>query len=186
MNGRSRNQFLFGAVLAACYACAGGAAAQDGDAGGIDGIRWTELQKVELVDAPGKHEILGIAEIAPGATAEMHIHEDYEVGYVLEGEFLLKTRGEPDRMVRAGESFRILPKKAHAATNTGKLPMKVLVTYIVDTDKPLAEPPPDGQDPGALRVPHDHLNPCDESSGHRATAFEDAAQRPDASTGATR
>jgi quercetin dioxygenase-like cupin family protein len=84
---------------------------------------------------------LGIANIAPGATADLHIHEDYEVGYVLEGEFLLRTRGEPDRILRAGESFKIAPKRAHAATNTGKVPMKVLVTYIVDTDKPLAEPP---------------------------------------------
>jgi quercetin dioxygenase-like cupin family protein len=126
--------------MAACVAAAA-AASQEKDPGGIEGIKWTELQKVVLADAPGKHEILGIANIAPGATADLHIHEDYEVGYVLEGEFLLKTRGEPDRTLRAGESFRIAPKTPHAATNTGKIPMKVLVTYIVDTDKPLAEPP---------------------------------------------
>lgn len=126
--------------IVGCFAM-GAVSAQELDPGGIEGIKWTELQKVALADAPGKHEILGIANIAPGATADLHIHEDYEVGYVLEGEFLLKTRGEPDRTLRAGESFKIAPKTPHAATNTGKIPMKVLVTYIVDTDKPLAEPP---------------------------------------------
>ncbi|MBN6152204.1 cupin domain-containing protein [Xanthomonas sp. AmX2] len=129
------------ALIVAVGVAVGTVVAQDRDPGGIEGIKWTELQKVVLADAPGKHEILGIANIAPGATAGLHIHEDYEVGYVLEGEFLLKTRGEPDRTLRAGESFKIAPKTAHAATNTGKVPMKVLVTYIVDTDKPLAEPP---------------------------------------------
>ena len=134
------NRSVFALALAGCLGISA-AGAQESDAGGIVGIKWTELQMVALVDSPGKHEILGIADIAPGATAEMHIHEDYEVGYVLEGEFLLKTRGEPDRTIRAGESFRISPKTAHAATNTGTGPMKVLVTYIVDIDKPLAEPP---------------------------------------------
>jgi hypothetical protein len=42
--------------------------------------------------------------------------------------------------LRAGESFKIAPKTPHAATNTG-IPMKLLVTYIVDTNKPLAELP---------------------------------------------
>ncbi|QND16881.1 cupin domain-containing protein (plasmid) [Rhizobium leguminosarum bv. trifolii] len=107
----------------------------------IKGITWTELERVPLAGSPQKEEILGIAVIQPGVTVEFHIHQEYEVGYLLEGDFSLETEGEPVRTLNAGDSYAILPLKAHAATSTGKTAVKVLVTYIVETGKPLAEPP---------------------------------------------
>jgi len=107
----------------------------------IKGITWTELERVPLAGSPKKEEILGIAVIQPGVTVELHIHQEYEVGYLLEGEFSLETEGEAVRTFKAGDSYAILPRKAHAATSTGKTAVKVLVTYIVETEKPLAEPP---------------------------------------------
>ncbi|WP_426124397.1 cupin domain-containing protein [Pararhizobium sp. PWRC1-1] len=107
----------------------------------IKGITWTELERVPLAGSPKREEILGIAVIEPGVTVELHIHEDYEVGYLLDGEFSLETEGEAVRTFKAGDSYAILPRKAHAATSTGKTAVKELVTYIVEAGKPLAEPP---------------------------------------------
>ena len=70
----------------------------------IKGIKWTVLQQVALAGMPGKDEMMGIAEIAPGATAERHSHAEYEIGYVLKGEFDLEVEGEATRTIRVGDS----------------------------------------------------------------------------------
>lgn len=82
---------LFCAVVAGVANYAYCASAEDH--GGVNGITWTELERVPLAGSPKKEEILGIAVIEPGVTVELHIHEEYEVGYLLEGEFSLQTEG---------------------------------------------------------------------------------------------
>jgi quercetin dioxygenase-like cupin family protein len=49
-----------------------------------------------------------------------------ETGYVLEGEFVLSIDGQPDRTLKAGESYQIPAGAVHDAAVHGDKPMKVL------------------------------------------------------------
>jgi quercetin dioxygenase-like cupin family protein len=86
--------------------------------------------------------VTAIAEIAAGATVARHTHPGVETGYVLEGESELFVKGEPARNLKAGDSFHVLREVPHYARN-GDKPTKILVTYVVDKDKPLASPAPE-------------------------------------------
>jgi len=106
----------------------------------IKGIRWTALETLPLASAPGKDGMMGIAELQPGAPAELHSHAENEVGYVLAGESELEVDGERPRIIRAGDSFAIPAGRNHRAKPTGSTPLKVLVYYIVERGQPLARP----------------------------------------------
>jgi hypothetical protein len=49
----------------------------------------------------------------------------------------LSVKGQPDRMVKAGDSFQVPTETPHAA-KIGDQPFKLVVTYTVEKDKPLA------------------------------------------------
>ena len=106
----------------------------------IKGIVWTELEKLPLASDPSKEESIGVAVIQPGAPAERHSHAENEIGYVLEGESLLEVDGQPTRTIRAGDSFAIPAGRVHRAKPSGTVPLKVVVTYIVEKGQPLARP----------------------------------------------
>ena len=116
------------------FACAGAALAQQG------GIKRTPLQKAEFPD--GFVSISGIAEIPAGGTAGRHTHPGIEVGYVEEGEADLIVEGQPDRHVKAGDSWTIPAGVPHDAKTSGDKPFKLLAVYVVDKAKPLATPAP--------------------------------------------
>jgi len=106
----------------------------------IKGIVWTELQRLPLAADPTKEESIGVAVIQPNAPAERHSHAENEIGYVLEGESLLEVDGVPTRTIRAGDSFAIPAGRVHRAKPSGHVPLKVVVTYIVEKGQPLARP----------------------------------------------
>lgn len=98
-------------------------------------IKRTLLQRADLGD--GREAIVGIAEIAPGGATGRHTHFGTEIGYVLEGTTTLEIEGEAARTLKAGDSYTIPPGRVHNATaNAGAT--KVIATYVVDKDKPLA------------------------------------------------
>lgn len=70
-----------------------------------DGIKRTPLQKTDFPD--GYTTITGLAEIQPGVSAGRHTHPGIETGYVLEGETVMSIDGEPDRTMKAGDSYTI-------------------------------------------------------------------------------
>ncbi|MBL6082040.1 cupin domain-containing protein [Belnapia sp. T18] len=143
MNGQRRSIVGATALLAVApgmvVRSAGGLAAQEADHR-IEGITWTVLQQVALAGVPGKDQIMGVAEIAPGAAAERHSHAEYEIGYVLQGGFVLEIDGEAPRTIRAGESYAIPAGKIHRAVNSGDGPIRTLAIYIVNQGRPLARP----------------------------------------------
>lgn len=101
-------------------------------------IKRTTLQKV---DDPGsaKYEmVMGVAEIAPGASSGRHRHPGVELGYVLEGSLVLEHDGRPTETLKAGSAFK--NDGVHNGRNTGKVPVKVLAVYLVEKGKPIAEP----------------------------------------------
>jgi len=98
-------------------------------------IKRTLLQRADLGD--GREAIVGIAEISSGGATGRHTHFGTEIGYVLEGTTTLEVDGEPPRAMKAGDSYTIPAGRAHNATATGGT-TKVIATYVVDKDKPLA------------------------------------------------
>jgi quercetin dioxygenase-like cupin family protein len=109
-------------------------------AGASTGIKRTMLQKFE---APGSNNetIIGLAEVAPGASIGRHTHFGVEGGYVLEGDFVMMIAGQPDKALKAGDSYNVPPGAAHDA-KAGPNGAKVLATYVVEKGKPLATPAP--------------------------------------------
>ena len=103
-------------------------------------IKRTLLQTIDLTGVPNKHAIMGIAEIPPGAMAGHHFHHGQEIGYVLEGSLELMVDGQPKQGLKAGQSYAIPAETPHDAMSVGDAPAKLLAIYIVDADKPLAEP----------------------------------------------
>jgi quercetin dioxygenase-like cupin family protein len=103
------------------------------------GIKRTPLQKVDFPQ--GYTVVFGMAEIAPGICAGRHVHPGVEVGYVMEGSAVFKTDGQPDRAVKAGDSFQSVPGVPHDGCATGQ-GLKVISAYVVEKGKPLASPAP--------------------------------------------
>jgi quercetin dioxygenase-like cupin family protein len=103
-------------------------------------IKRTPLQKF---DVPGTNyeTVIGLAEVAPNMNIGRHTHPGVESGYVLEGEFVLLVEGQPDKPLKVGESYQVLPGAIHDA-RAGDRGAKVIATYVVEKGKPLASSVP--------------------------------------------
>ena len=126
--------------FAACALCAaagfGAMAVGEANAQMPAGLKRTVLSKTELPD--GKYvAILVAVEIEPGIAVPRHTHPGVESAYCLGGSAELSVKGQPDRMVKAGDSFQVPTETPHAA-KIGDQPFKLVVTYTVEKDKPLA------------------------------------------------
>jgi quercetin dioxygenase-like cupin family protein len=99
-------------------------------------IKRTPLQKF---DVPGTayETVIGIAEIAPNATIGRHTHPGPESGYMLDGEMVLLIEGQPDKTLRAGDSYQVPAGVVHDG-RSGAKGAKVIATYVVEKGKPLA------------------------------------------------
>jgi len=105
------------------------------------GFKRTILQKTELPETKYVTVLVSV-EIDPLAVVARHTHPGIESAYLMEGEVELLVQGQPARKVKAGDGFQIAPETPHSARN-GDKPTRVLVTYVVDKDKPLASPAPE-------------------------------------------
>jgi len=106
------------------------------------GIKRQMLETVDLTNIPNKHAVMAIAEIPNGMSAGHHMHHGQEIGMVLDGTLTLMVDGMPPKELKAGEAYEIPLDKPHDAKPSGGGSVKVLAIYIVDKDKPLAEPVP--------------------------------------------
>jgi quercetin dioxygenase-like cupin family protein len=103
-------------------------------------IKRTMLQTVDF--PPGFTTVSAVVEVAPRGCAGSHTHPGVESTYVIEGEVVLKLDGEPDRVLKAGDSFQIPPGVVHDACVTNGSPVKLLATFVVEKGKALATPNP--------------------------------------------
>ena len=106
-----------------------------------DQIKRTMLQKI---DFPSQYvTLMGTAELPPGGSLPRHTHPGIETGYVLEGECLMSVDGQPDRVVKAGDSYLIPAGVPHSLKNSSPdKTLKGLSTWVVEKDKPLSVPAP--------------------------------------------
>lgn len=80
--------------------------------------------------------------VEPGGTVPRHTHPGIEMGYMLEGEATLAVEGQPDLNMKAESTYNVPPGVPHAAKNNGTKPAKLIATFVVEKDKPLASPAP--------------------------------------------
>ena len=102
------------------------------------GIQRTPLQSIDFPE--GYKTVTGLAEVLPGHASGMHTHPGIETGYVLDGEVLMIVEGQPDRTLKAGDSFVIPPGARHDVKGVGSVPAKAVSVFVVDRSKPLASP----------------------------------------------
>jgi len=101
----------------------------------------TVLQQSDISVA-GHEVVSAVADFEPRATPGRHTHFGEEIGYILEGTFLIEQEGKAPVTLKAGGSFLIPAGTIHNATNTGTGPGKILATYVVEKGKQLATPAP--------------------------------------------
>jgi quercetin dioxygenase-like cupin family protein len=103
-------------------------------------IKRTILQRA---DVPGTNleVIYATVEIAPGFKAGRHAHPGVVMAQVVEGDFWIHLDGQPEKVVRAGESLTLADRAIHNEGSTDK-PVKLNAVYVLEKGKPLASPAP--------------------------------------------
>lgn len=115
-----RSSLLFPVAAALVLsACAG----SHGDASRAAGVSDAALKpppgsnqvlRAPLTVADGLEVIISDVVIPPNATVPRHYHPGEEFIYVLEGSAIHVQEGQPDQTLRAGDTYVIPPRAAHA------------------------------------------------------------------------
>lgn len=100
------------------------------------GLKRTDLIKRDL-SVEGQEVVQVIVDFDPGVVSPRHAHPGVEVAHVLSGTFEYELEGQPNVVLKAGESLYIPAGTAHVAKNIGKGKASELATYIVKKDVPL-------------------------------------------------
>src|ERR1700722_202343 len=103
-------------------------------------VKRTVLQKN---DFPGDKmtTLVVLIEIAPNFVVAKHTHPGLETGYVQDGEVTLTYDGQPEKTVKKGDGYTNPAPVPHVA-RAGPQAVKLIATFVVDKDKPLAAPAP--------------------------------------------
>jgi len=125
-------------VAFVALAAAGTTFAQQSVPAAPPAIKRTLLQKVEV---PGStyEANLAVYEITAGMNGGRHTHPGPETGTLIEGEMVLMIEGQPDRTVKAGDSYQIPVGIVHDVRAVGG-PAKGVAIYIVPKGMLLATP----------------------------------------------
>jgi len=101
------------------------------------------LERHDQSGVPGKEIVIGTAAFPPGSSIGYHTHAGDESGYVAAGSLILKTQGQPDRVLKAGDTFFNPRGAVHSVVALPSGEGGVAVSnWIVDKDQPLATPVP--------------------------------------------
>jgi quercetin dioxygenase-like cupin family protein len=87
---------------------------------------------------PGR-EIVQVETLIPaGVESGWHAHPGEEVGYIIAGQVEMMVQGRANTVLHAGDGFLIPPRIPHNARDLGPETGRMLSTYIVETDQPVA------------------------------------------------
>ena len=128
---------LIVATLAA-FALAGSAIAQNPPVSPSP-VKRTVVSKI-AVPGTNYEVITATLEIAPGFKAGRHFHPGIVTGHIVEGEFWLALDGQPEKTLKAGEGAEIPDKAIHNEGNPGTVPVKAIITYVVEKGQPMITP----------------------------------------------
>jgi quercetin dioxygenase-like cupin family protein len=101
-------------------------------------IKRTPLQKFDVPNT-NMETVIGIAEVVPNVFIGKHTHPGPESGYILDGELTLLIAGQPEKVLKTGDSYQIPAGAVHDG-KSGAAGAKVIATYVVEKGKPLASP----------------------------------------------
>jgi quercetin dioxygenase-like cupin family protein len=94
--------------------------------------------------APYQSQSATVVELnfAPGERSMAHRHPGFVIGYVVEGTFRFQMEGQPQRILRAGDTFYEPPGATHliAESASAHRAARVIAIVIADTNKPIVEP----------------------------------------------
>jgi quercetin dioxygenase-like cupin family protein len=110
------------------------------DAAKPEAVR-TVLERHDQSGVPGKEIVIGTATLPKGSSVPYHTHPGDEAGYVVRGTLILKTRGQPDRILNAGDSF-FNPRGAVHSLAAVSSDGAAASAWIIDKGAPLATPAP--------------------------------------------
>ena len=101
-------------------------------------VKRTILQRA---DVPGTNlEIIyATVEIAAGFKTGRHMHPGTVMAHITEGEFWFQPDGQPEKVVRVGESLTVPDRAIHNEGATDK-PAKLDAVYVIEKGKPLVSP----------------------------------------------
>lgn len=93
-------------------------------------------QVLQRIVVPGTHyEVgMGLGKMAPNTMKSWRIQSGPEMVYVLEGELILMLKGQPPKIIKAGESFQI-PQGVLHETKAGPKGAQFLATWVVEQGK---------------------------------------------------
>jgi quercetin dioxygenase-like cupin family protein len=100
-------------------------------------LKRTELQRATS-SIPGREIVQVLTEIPAGVESGWHQHPGEEVGYILTGTVEMRIQGRPTLTLHAGDPFLMPPRTPHNAVDLGPETGRMLSTYIVESDQPLA------------------------------------------------
>lgn len=99
------------------------------------------LERHDQAGVAGKEIVIGTATLPPGSVIGYHTHPGDEVGYVVKGRLIWKTQGQPDRVLKAGDSFFNPRGAVHSvAAVPGSTGGTAVSTWIVDKGVPMSTP----------------------------------------------
>jgi quercetin dioxygenase-like cupin family protein len=98
------------------------------------------LKILKKTEYPGDKYACVLLEVDldPEALVPRHMHPGLESSYLAAGSIRLSVKGQPDRIVKAGEGYQIPPETPHNIRN-GPEKSTIVSTLIVEKDKPLVE-----------------------------------------------
>jgi quercetin dioxygenase-like cupin family protein len=102
----------------------------------------TILERHEQTGVAGKEIVLGTAFLPGGSVIDFHTHPGDEVGMVLKGPLVLRRKGEPDRVLKTGDTFFNARGVVHSVAAQPGSDATAVSTWIVDKGQPLATPAP--------------------------------------------
>jgi quercetin dioxygenase-like cupin family protein len=101
------------------------------------------MERHDQSRVPGKEIVIGTATLPPGSAIGYHTHPGDEAGYVLKGNLILKTQGQPDRALKPGDSFFNPRGAVHSlVVAPGSDGGMAVSSWIVDKGAPMATPVP--------------------------------------------
>jgi quercetin dioxygenase-like cupin family protein len=105
-----------------------------------DPIKRTVVQKAEF---PGStmSTLLVMIEVVPNGVAARHTHPGVETGYVIDGSMELTIGSQPPATVKQGDTY-LIPATVPHIVKAGPGGVKLVATFVVEKDKPLASPAP--------------------------------------------
>jgi quercetin dioxygenase-like cupin family protein len=133
-----KSTLVLSAALAV-FACTTPVAAQQNPPAATNQTQSIKRIPLQRFDVPGTayETVIGIAEIAPNVSIGRHTHPGPESGYLIEGSLELLIDGEPSRLLKAGESYKVPLREVHDA-KTGSEGAKVIATYVIEKGQSLA------------------------------------------------